>query len=106
MYSMEKVATGLIVYCTDAADTHRLNVVDFTETMDEVEIATPVYNDALQRGWIGDLSFQTYKTLDVVSCDETTPVRDSHRDVLLASVRVWGADPESGVIWKYRFLKK
>lgn len=103
---MEKVATGLIVHCTDAADTHRLNVIDFLETMDEIEITTPVYNDALQRGWIGDLSFQTYKTLEIVSGDDVNPVRDSHRDVLLASVRIWSADPESGVTWKYRFLKK
>ncbi len=103
---MEKVATGLIVYCTDAADAHRLNVVDFTETIDEIEITTQVYNDALQRGWIGELTFQTYKTLDIVSCDDVQPVRDSYRDVLLASVRVWGANPEDGVIWKYRFLKK
>lgn len=103
---MEKVVTGLIVHCTDVADTHRLNVVDFTETMDEIEITTPVYNDALKRGWIGDLTFQTYKTLELVSCDDATPVRDSHSDVLLASIRVWDANPEGGVIWKYRFLKK
>ena len=103
---MEKVARGLIVHCTDAADSHRLNVLDFTEIVDEIEITTSVYNEALQRCWIGDLSFQTCRTVDLVDCQDTTPVRDSHRDVLLASVRVWEANLENGVTWKYRFLKK
>ena len=103
---MEKAATGLIVRCTDIADAHELKVITFIDTMDEIEVTTPVYNDALKRGWIGDLSFQTYRTVDFVSCHDAEPVRDGYKDVLLASVRVWDADPESGVVWKYRFLKK
>lgn len=103
---MEKVANGLIVHCTDIADAHELKVTNFVETMDEIEITTSVYNDALKRGWIGDLSFQTYRTVDLANCQDTKPIRDSHNDVLLASVRVWDVDPEGGVIWKYRFLKK
>ena len=103
---MEKVAIGLIVHCTDIADAHELKVLNFTETMDEIEITTQVYNDALKRGWIGNLSFQTYRTADLVSCHDAEPVRDGYNDVLLASVRIWDADPESGVIWKYKFLKK
>lgn len=103
---MEKVAMGLIVHCTDVADAYRLNAIDFAETMDEIEVTTQVYNDVLQRGWVGDLSFQTYKTLEIVNGDAVEPVRDSYKDVLLASVRVWGANPEDGVVWKYKFLKK
>ena len=103
---MEKVAMGLTVRCTDIADVHELKVVDFTDTMDEIEVTTPVYNDALKRGWIGNLSLQTCRTVDIVDCGAAEPVRDCYNDVLLASVRIWGADPESGVTWKYRFLKK
>ena len=103
---MEKAAMGLIVRCTDVACTHELRVVDFIDTMDEIEVTTPVYNEALKRGWIGNLSLQTCRTFDFVGCNDAEPVRDSYNDVLLASVRIWGADPESGVTWKYRFLKK
>ena len=103
---MEKAAMGLIVRCTDIADVHELKVCDFIDTMDEIEITTPVYNDELKRGWIGNLSFQTCCTFDFVDCNDAEPVRDGYNDVLLASVRIWGADPESGVTWKYRFLKK
>lgn len=103
---MEKAAMGLIVRCTDIADTHELKVVNFIDTMDEIEVTTPMYNDVLKRGWIGNLSFQTYRTFDFVSCHEAEPVRDGYNDVLLASVRIWDTDLESGVTWKYRFLKK
>jgi predicted Rdx family selenoprotein len=102
---MEKVALGLIVYCTDMANTYELKITDFVETMDEIEIETPVYNEALQRGWIGDISFKTWRTADLNGVD-TEPIRGGHDDVLLASVRIWSADRDSGVTWKYRFLKK
>ena len=105
-YVMEKAAESLIVYCTDIADSHELKVMDFMESMDEIEITTPVYNDALKRGWIGDISFHTHNTIDIVTGDKQQSIYDKHRDVLLASVRIWSADSESVVTWKYRFLKK
>lgn len=103
---MEIIARGLTVYCTDIVDTYSLKVLDFTETKDEIEIITQVYNNALKRGWIGNLSFQTHNTIDIVSCHDTDPMRDSYDDVLLASVGILSAEPDGAVIWKYRFLKK
>lgn len=103
---MEKVAMGLTVCCTDIVDTYEIRTMDFIETMDEIEVTTPVYNDALKRGWIGDISFKTCRTINAEDGETEFPICDGHKDILLASVRIWSADPESGVIWKYRFLKK
>ena len=82
------------------------HIYDFEDNRDEILIRTQVDELNLKRGWIGDLTYDTTPGLGVE--DEeiwSFGARDTFRDVLLASVKVWSTD--NGIItWEYRFLKK
>lgn len=60
----------------------------------------------MKRGWIGDLSYSTRKSLDIQTGNDTGIIaEDTYKDVLLRSVNILTVD--DGVItWEYTFLKK
>ena len=104
---MNVVYRYLDVVCKNASGEEvKFYAEDYDESIDEIEIRTPIRNDQLDRGWIGDLTYSTVKAHDVESGTEIENVAQStYNDVLLASVTVYAMD-EHMIIWKYRFLKK
>ncbi len=79
----------------------------FEENIDEILVRTQIVNTDLERGWIGDL---TYETTPGVEADDPTVSHgiewNTFHDVLLANVRVWESDMEGCITWEYKFLKK
>ena len=79
----------------------------YYELGDEINIKTSFREAEVNRGWIGDLSYQTacgYGTNGKEVDD--TEVADTYTDVLLASISVYEAEPNAPILWEYKFLKK
>ncbi len=104
---MNTIYENLNVICRDESNTYKiLECSGYDESIDEIKIRTVVKNNELKRGWIGDLSYSTGKSIDILTADYVDfVVEDTYQDVLLRSVNIWTID--DGIItWEYTFLKK
>lgn len=82
--------------------------LSFYELDEEIRMITSIKNEDLQRGWIGNLTYEIDEGREWDSGDETPNqvVTETFNDVLLASIRLNEATYGSPCSWEYRFLKK
>ena len=79
----------------------------YNEIGDEIWIRTAFREAEVNRGWLGDLSYQTACGYGTDGKEvEGTEVADTYTDVLLASISVYEAEPNAPIIFEYKFLKK
>lgn len=99
---------GLNIVCKDTTNTYEIKECSgYDESIDEIKIRTVVKNNELKRGWIGDLSYKTRNSRELVDCNNYTDsfAEDIYKDVLLKSVNIWSMEDEI-ITWEYTFLKK
>lgn len=81
------------------------HVISFHESDLEIEIETYLPADELQRGWVGDMYYETNRGLNIETCEKVNNVyKKCIKDVLLARVNSH-KDGSEAVIFTYIFLK-
>ncbi len=79
----------------------------YYELGDEINIKTSFREEEINRGWIGDLSYQTACGYGTGGKEvDNTEITDTYTDVLLASISIYEAEFNAPIIWEYKFLKK
>lgn len=83
-------------------------ILSFYETDEEIRIITQIRNENLKRGWIGDLTYETFEGWELDNCDKipNQVVTETFKDVLLVRINLNEATYGSPCSWEYRFLKK
>lgn len=105
---MEAVYDTVKIILKDKADNELdFKIVDFYELDEEIRIVTTVRNEDVQRGWIGDLIYETKRGIELNSLDEIDkPITQIFNDVLLARITLQEARFQEACMWQYVFLKK
>lgn len=108
MNTIHTIHEDLSIICKDDINTYEIKeCTGYDESIDEIKIRTIVKNNELKRGWIGDLSYKTMTSREILDCNNFTNLfaEDTYKDVLLKSVNIWTMD-EGTITWEYTFLKK
>ena len=103
---MNIAARYINVQCVDCADAYELFPSYIDEYDDSIEIITEFYNNKLCRGWIGDLTYYGIGYTIQNENEKANTNRHMFKDVILQNVTIWKCEPDSYVMWKYRFLKQ
>lgn len=78
---------------------------EYSELCDEITIKTTVMTPELKRGWLGDLTYATYKGYNFDNDKKEECVfKCCYHDVLLVRIEA-RHEPNAPVSWTYTFLK-
>lgn len=103
---MDIAARYINVQCVDCANAYELVPSYVDEDEDSIEIITEFYNNELRRGWVGDLTYYGVGSPIQNEKEKANTNRHIFKDVILQNITIWNCEPDSFVMWKYRFLKK
>lgn len=103
---MNIVTDYIKVQCVDCASAHELFVSYIDEYDDFIEVRTAVYNNELHRGWMGDLTYYGVGVNIQNENEKADTNRHTFKDVLLQNITIWTCEPDSCIMWKYKFLKQ
>lgn len=102
---MQICSNYLKVVCCGETGQFEIPCLDYEENYDEIKIRTQVYNTEIQRGWIGNLLYQTQNNKSLETCGNVDEIASCcYINVLLAKVNIWSSDDV--VTWQYTFLKE
>lgn len=82
-----------------------LPIESFTEYDDDIRITSPIRETLLQRGWVGDLTYETDDGIDIREDCDAHKTEETFHNVLLKNVLLT-VDRHSACNWEYVFLKK
>ncbi len=96
---------GDIIFTNSSTNIAFKRIISFHESDFEVEIETYLPANELQRGWVGDMYYETICGINVETCDNVNSVyKKTIKDVLLARVNSH-EDGNDCVTFTYTFLK-
>jgi hypothetical protein len=94
------------VLLNNKKDNFEMLAYEINESDDGIEVYSSFFNQNLQRGWVGDLTYHCYKGYVMHTDDE---VEDyglmTIKDVLLRNIQCHQASEHECTLWKYTFLK-
>ena len=102
----DKVKVALTDQMGNNIDFKTLNLYELD---DEIRLQTSIINSDLQRGWIGDLTYQAVNGTELFSGNrivDIQPVENTFQDVLLSRINLLEVQFGRPCIWEYVFLKK
>lgn len=102
---MNVVTDYIKVQCIDCASVYELFPSYIDEYDDSIEIRTGVYNNELRRGWIGDLTYYGVGVNIQNENEKANTNKHAFKDVILQNITIWTCEPDSCIMWKYKFLK-
>lgn len=106
MKTIKAIHEGIDIVCKDENNSFKLMCYGYDESVDEIKVRTLIKESELKRGWIGDLQYSTYKSLNPLNGKEfEEKAKEKYKDVLLTNVKIWSMD-DNVIIWEYTFLKK
>ena len=82
-----------------------LPIESFTEYDDDIRLTSPIRETLLQRGWVGDLTYETDDGIDIRENFDGHQTEETFHNVLLKNVLL-SVRRESTCDWEYVFLKK
>ena len=103
---MNVVTDCIKVQCVDCASVHELYPSYIDEYDDSIEVRTPVYNNELHRGWVGDLEYYGVGVNILNENEKVNTNKHTFKDALLQNVTIWNCEPDNCIMWKYKFLKQ
>lgn len=83
-----------------------LPVESFCEYDDDIRITTPFRRSDVQRGWVGDLTYETTEGIELQNCEKVSSIKETLNNVLLKNILLTVSNHESPCDWEYIFLKK
>jgi hypothetical protein len=82
-----------------------LPIESFTEYDDDIRITSSIRETFLQRGWVGDLTYETDDGIDIREDCDAHKTEETFHNVLLKNVLLT-VDRHSACNWEYIILKK
>lgn len=82
-----------------------LPIVSFTEYDDDIRLTSSIRETLLQRGWVGDLTYETDDGIDIRENFDGHKTEETLHNVLLKNVLL-SSGREIPCDWEYVFLKK
>ena len=96
---------GDVIFTSQNTSIALKRIISFNESDFEIEIETYLPANELQRGWVGDMYYETMCGINVETCDNVDSVyKKTIKDVLLARVNSH-KDSDDCVTFTYTFLK-